>query len=118
MRTSKIVFVDLAGSERVSKSHSTGDRLKEAMHINKSLSALGDVIAALSQSQSFVPYRNSKLTMLLQECIGGNSKTLMCACVCPGTPWSTNLSETVSTLNFASRVRSVRNNIHRNATEL
>jgi len=118
VRTSKIVFVDLAGSERVSKSHSTGERLKEAMHINKSLSALGDVIAALSQGQSFVPYRNSKLTMLLQEVIGGNSKTLMCTCICPGTPWSSNLSETVSTLSFASRVRSVRNTLTRNTSDL
>eukprot|EP00759_Apiculatamorpha_spiralis_P031830 PhF_6_TR33593/c0_g1_i1/m.49041 len=127
VKTSKVVFVDLAGSERVSKSHSRGDRLKEAMQINKSLSALGDVISALSSRQpdtfsgpnssnSFVPYRNSKLTMLLQDCIGGNSKTLMCACVCPGTPWSTNLSETISTLNFASRVKNVRNNITRNSS--
>lgn len=66
--------MDLAGSERLSKTGATGDRLKEAQNINKSLSALGDVIAALQQRTKHVPYRNSKLTHLLQDSLGGNSK--------------------------------------------
>jgi hypothetical protein len=71
-------MVDLAGSEQVDKSEVTGDQLKEAQHINKSLAALGDVIASLAQKSSHVPYRNSKLTQLLQDSLGGQvKKTLM-----------------------------------------
>ncbi|XP_013609931.1 PREDICTED: kinesin-4-like [Brassica oleracea var. oleracea] len=97
-------LVDLAGSERVDKSEVTGDRLKEAQHINKSLSALGDVISSLSQKTSHVPYRNSKLTQLLQDSLGGSAKTLMFVHV---SPEADTLGEAISTLKFAERVGSV-----------
>ncbi|WVZ90635.1 hypothetical protein U9M48_036920 [Paspalum notatum var. saurae] len=97
-------LVDLAGSERVDKSEVVGDRLKEAQYINKSLSALGDVIASLSQKNSHVPYRNSKLTQLLQDSLGGQAKTLMFVHISPE-PDATG--ETISTLKFAERVASV-----------
>jgi hypothetical protein len=114
-RASKLMFVDLAGSERVNRSLSSGDRLKEAQYINKSLSALGDVLAALTSKKGaaagHVPYRNSKLTHLLQPCIGGDSKTVMIACICPHVPQRHNLGETASTLAFAARARLVQNKV-------
>ncbi|MCO5600395.1 hypothetical protein L7F22_054507 [Adiantum nelumboides] len=97
-------LVDLAGSERVDKSEATGDRLKEAQHINKSLSALGDVISALAQKNAHVPYRNSKLTQLLQDSLGGQAKTLMFVHISPD---EESYLETMSTLKFAERVASV-----------
>ncbi|XP_060667800.1 kinesin-like protein KIN-14G [Ziziphus jujuba] len=97
-------LVDLAGSERVDKSEVTGDRLKEAQHINKSLSALGDVIASLSQRNAHVPYRNSKLTQLLQDSLGGQAKTLMFVHI---SPEPEALGETISTLKFAERVSTI-----------
>ncbi|XP_019097447.1 PREDICTED: kinesin-like protein KIN-14G [Camelina sativa] len=97
-------LVDLAGSERVDKSEVTGDRLKEAQHINKSLSALGDVISSLSQKTSHVPYRNNKLTQLLQDSLGGLAKTLMLVHI---SPEADTLGETISTLKFAEQVGSV-----------
>ncbi|KAL6846912.1 hypothetical protein ACP4OV_022765 [Aristida adscensionis] len=97
-------LVDLAGSERVDKSEVVGDRLKEAQYINKSLSALGDVIASLAQKNSHVPYRNSKLTQLLQDSLGGQAKTLMFVHI---SPEQDAVGETISTLKFAERVASV-----------
>uniref|UniRef100_A0A453SE88 Kinesin motor domain-containing protein n=1 Tax=Aegilops tauschii subsp. strangulata TaxID=200361 RepID=A0A453SE88_AEGTS len=97
-------LVDLAGSERVDRSAVTGDRLKEAQHINKSLSALGDVIFSLSQKTSHVPYRNSKLTQVLQSSLGGHAKTLMFVQINPDV---SSYAESLSTLRFAERVSGV-----------
>ncbi|CAL2262264.1 unnamed protein product [Prunus armeniaca] len=97
-------LVDLAGSERVDRSEVIGDRLKEAQHINKSLSALGDVIFALSQKSTHVPYRNSKLTQVLQSSLGGQAKTLMFVQLNPET---SSYSESLSTLKFAERAAGV-----------
>lgn len=99
---SKMNLIDLAGSERVSKTDASGDRLKEAQNINKSLSALGDVINALSNKSKHIPYRNSKLTYLLQDSLSGNSKVLMFVNVSPA---NYNASETVCSLSFAERCR-------------
>ncbi|XP_024629146.1 kinesin-like protein KIN-14C isoform X3 [Medicago truncatula] len=107
-------LVDLAGSERVDRSDVTGDRLKEAQHINKSLSALGDVIFALSQKSPHVPYRNSKLTQLLQTSLGGQAKTLMFVQINSDV---SSYSETLSTLKFAERVSSVELGAARNNKE-
>ncbi|KAK9048598.1 hypothetical protein SSX86_032438 [Deinandra increscens subsp. villosa] len=107
----KLSFVDLAGSERVKKSGSVGNQLKEAQSINKSLSALGDVISALSSGNQHIPYRNHKLTMLMSDSLGGNAKTLMFVNISPA---ESNLEETYNSLTYASRVRSIVNDPSKN----
>ena len=100
----KLSLVDLAGSERLSKSQTTGQSAKESMAINKSLSALGGVLNALGSKAVHVPYRDSKLTYLLQDSLGGNSKTLMLVTCGPA---KDNTLETVNSLTFASRAKQV-----------
>ncbi|GLI58618.1 hypothetical protein VaNZ11_000353 [Volvox africanus] len=107
IKVGKLNLVDLAGSERQSKTGATGDRLKEATKINLSLSALGNVISALVDSKSgHVPYRDSKLTRLLMDSLGGNTKTIMCANMGPA-DW--NYDETLSTLRYANRAKNIKN---------
>jgi len=105
----KISFVDLAGSERLKETHSSGGMIKETGNINKSLFVLGKVISSLTDKKNnnqHIPYRDSKLTMLLMDSIGGASKTLMIACVSPSATYS---DETMSTLNYASRTMNIKN---------
>ncbi|XP_070565342.1 kinesin-like protein KIF28P isoform X2 [Ptychodera flava] len=109
-KTSIINLVDLAGSERVEKTGATGDRLKEGSLINQSLSTLGNVIKALAdvgsgKKGSHVPYRNSALTKLLKNALGGNSKTIMIAAISPA---DDNYEETLSTLRYADRAKSIK----------
>jgi Kinesin motor domain len=115
--TSRFTFVDLAGSERMKKTGAEGERAREGIKINEGLLALGNVINALadderkSASKIHVPYRQSKLTRLLQDALGGNSQTLFLACVSPA---DTNANETLSTLRYANRARNIRNAPTRN----
>ncbi|KAL6298424.1 hypothetical protein BKA93DRAFT_830711 [Sparassis latifolia] len=110
---SKFHFVDLAGSERLKRTAAAGERIKEGISINSGLLALGNVISALgdpsrakSHTASYIPYRDSKLTRLLQDSLGGNAHTLMIACVSPS-EW--NLGETINTLKYANRARNIKN---------
>ncbi|CAE6944691.1 kin, partial [Symbiodinium natans] len=108
IRTCKLTLVDLAGSEKVRKSGSVGGMLEEAKKINSSLSALGHVIEALSERRPHVPYRDSRLTRLLEESLGGNCRTtLLVAC----SSSSIHASETLSSLRFAVRARKVENSV-------
>ncbi|KAL8197595.1 UNVERIFIED_CONTAM: hypothetical protein K2H54_033865 [Gekko kuhli] len=109
--TSKFHFVDLAGSERVVKTGSTGERLKESIQINSSLLALGNVISALgdpSRKGSHIPYRDSKITRILKDSLGGNAQTVMIACVSPS---SSDFEESLTTLNYASRAQNIKNKV-------
>ncbi|KAH8087763.1 hypothetical protein JL720_7083 [Aureococcus anophagefferens] len=107
----KLNLVDLAGSERASKTGAEGSTLKEGAAINQSLMALGGVINALSEGAPFVPYRNSKLTRLLQESLGGNAATIMVANCSPA---DYNAEETTGTLRYASRAKKIQNKVTRN----
>uniref|UniRef100_A0A674MGS3 Kinesin-like protein n=1 Tax=Takifugu rubripes TaxID=31033 RepID=A0A674MGS3_TAKRU len=102
----KLYLVDLAGSEKVSKTGAAGAVLDEAKNINKSLSALGNVISALAEGTSHVPYRDSKMTRILQDSLGGNCRTTMFICCSPS---SYNEAETKSTLMFGQRAKTIRN---------
>uniref|UniRef100_A0A665WIW2 Kinesin family member 21A n=1 Tax=Echeneis naucrates TaxID=173247 RepID=A0A665WIW2_ECHNA len=109
--TAKFHFVDLAGSERLKRTGATGDRAKEGISINCGLLALGNVISALgdrSKRASHVPYRDSKLTRLLQDSLGGNSQTVMIACISPS---DQDFMETLNTLKYANRARNIKNKV-------
>lgn len=105
-KASKLMLVDLAGSEKVKKTHATGQTLKEAKQINKSLMVLGLVINSLVENKKHVPYRDSKLTRLLSDALGGNSKTML---IVTASPSKYNQDETVSTLRFGTRAKSIKN---------
>uniref|UniRef100_A0A8C1WXR2 Kinesin family member 7 n=1 Tax=Cyprinus carpio TaxID=7962 RepID=A0A8C1WXR2_CYPCA len=107
--SSKFHFVDLAGSERILKTGNTGERLKESIQINSGLLALGNVIGALGDPKrkgTHIPYRDSKITRILKDSLGGNAKTLMIACISPS---SSDFDESLNTLNYAKRARNIQN---------
>uniref|UniRef100_A0A3Q3INY6 Kinesin motor domain-containing protein n=1 Tax=Monopterus albus TaxID=43700 RepID=A0A3Q3INY6_MONAL len=109
MLSSKFHFVDLAGSERILRTGNSGERLKESIQINSGLLALGNVIGALGDPKrkgSHIPYRDSKITRILKDSLGGNSKTLMIACISPS---SSDFDESLNTLNYAMRARNIQN---------
>lgn len=106
IKVGKLNLIDLAGSERQSKTGASAERLKEASKINLALSSLGNVISALAENSPHVPYRDSKLTRLLQDSLGGNSKTIMIANIGPS---AYNYNETLTTLRYASRAKAIQN---------
>ncbi|XP_051652902.1 kinesin-like protein KIF7 isoform X2 [Manacus candei] len=106
---SKFHFVDLAGSERIVKTGNTGERLKESIQINCGLLALGNVISALGDPRrktTHIPYRDSKITRILKDSLGGNAQTVMIACVSPS---SSDFDESLNTLNYANRAQNIQN---------
>ncbi|CAG9782344.1 unnamed protein product [Diatraea saccharalis] len=111
IRVGKLNLVDLAGSERQRKTGASADRLREAARINQALSSLGNVISALAENSPHVPYRDSKLTRILQDSLGGNSKTIMIANIGPA---SYNYDETITTLRYAHRAKAIKNKPVRN----
>ncbi|PWN30366.1 kinesin-domain-containing protein [Jaminaea rosea] len=112
-KTGNLYLVDLAGSEKVGKTGASGQTLEEAKKINKSLSALGMVINALTDGKSsHIPYRDSKLTRILQESLGGNSRTTL---IINASPCAYNVDETISTLRFGVRAKSIKNKARVNA---
>lgn len=118
--TSKFHFVDLAGSERLKRTAALGERAKEGISINAGLHALGNVISALgdpvkAKRTTHIPYRDSKLTRLLQDSLGGNALTMMIACVAPT---EYNVGETINTLQYANRARNIKNKAERNEVEV
>lgn len=117
--SSKFHFVDLAGSERLKRTAAAGDRMKEGISINAGLLALGNVISALADPNKnktmHIPYRDSKLTRLLQDSLGGNAFTVMIACV---SPVEFNLGETLNTLKYGARARNIKNRAEVNEVEV
>lgn len=118
--TAKFHFVDLAGSERIKRTGATGQLLKEGISINKGLLCLGNVISALtdeSKKDKHIPYRDSKLTRILQDSLGGNSRTTMIACVSPA---ESNYEESLNAIKYASRARNIKNKavVNRDANSL
>jgi len=115
----KLTLVDLAGSERIKKTGAEGARMKEGISINKGLFVLGQVVSALSElgqrssggQHAHIPYRDSKLTRLLQDSLGGNSRTVMIACISPA---ESNIEESINTLRYAERTRNIKNSAVRN----
>jgi len=106
-----INLVDLAGSERQDKTGASGQRLKEAVGINQSLTSLGQVISTLADNaekgtNKYIPYRNSQLTRILQDALGGNSQTIM---ICAISPANDNYDENLSTLRYADRAKKIKN---------
>lgn len=118
--TSKLSFIDLAGSERITLTENRGLRMAEGSNINKSLLALGNVINKLSSNssrgvQGYVPYRNSKLTRLLKDSLGGNTKTVLITCI---TPNIRQIDETIHSLNYAMRAKKIKSNVTKNEFDL